>query len=274
VDSLAHGDRLWIPEGLPRSEILERGQARAAALGIPASSYWVWAWTPRPIAPEGSDLRIFQGGPAPPEPDEGSLPIRDPGLRQFAGYRLQFFGPILAAAETARAVSAIPKSSPYQLHLPMVLRPDALRPDAPRWVIDLRDARAQLDQSPIYALMRWKPGTEADWSIHGFDPHPSKQRAKDEWATARRALTLLRNQLRLGGRRHGWRKGQMFGREDFLEWHLSQQLDGLPSSLAELGKTLGVTAETARTRVAEARLPWPPEQHPDAWDLYSDAGDQ
>jgi hypothetical protein len=193
MDSLAHGDRLWIPEGLPRGEILERGQARATSLGIPSDVHWVWAWTPDPIVPEGFVLRYVQSDPQPPEPGEGDAPICGPALRRFAGHRFQLFGPLVTRADTA---ADAPRSSPYQLRLPVVLQPGA------PWrllVVDLWDAVAWHEQSPIYALMRWATGTEPDWSVHGFDPRPSPQRAKDEWAAARRALTRLRNQLRLGG---------------------------------------------------------------------------
>jgi len=75
-----------------------------------------------------------------------------------------------------------------------------------------------------------------------------------------------------GGRGKGWRKGLLWKRRDYFDWYQSylaeSALDPKPPTLADLGKAMEVSADTAGRRLRDLKppLPWPPWDHPDIWD--------
>ena len=75
-----------------------------------------------------------------------------------------------------------------------------------------------------------------------------------------------------GGRGKGWRKGPVWQRRDYIDWYQSylaeSDLDPKSPTLADLGKAMGVSPDTAGRRLKDLKppLPWPPQAHPDIWD--------
>jgi hypothetical protein len=86
-----------------------------------------------------------------------------------------------------------------------------------------------------------------------------------------------KNRAHGGGRQKGWRKGRVWSRGAVIDWKGDCDLDGEPATLSALAEAFGVKSpQTVRRRLRELDppLPWPPEQHPDAWDPYPDPDDE
>jgi hypothetical protein len=114
--------------------------------------------------------------------------------------------------------------------------------------------------SAISAEMSWSGGPSLRWGLRGLSQPPKKA----EWDEAKRTLRLLQHDPASGGRPRGWRKGRPWGRKKILAWYgeasEAYALDGKAPTLRDLAEAMGLKdAETARTRVEDAGLTWPPK---------------
>jgi hypothetical protein len=71
-----------------------------------------------------------------------------------------------------------------------------------------------------------------------------------------------------GGRPKGWRKGRVWDLQEIVDWyHAYVDFGNEPPTLKTLGEDMGVSDDTAKRRVIDVGLRWPPHDHPALWDL-------
>jgi hypothetical protein len=130
------------------------------------------------------------------------------------------------------------------------------------------------DGSPLVAEVRWHPERGTTASIRGLE-HGHDARGVER---VRRGLAWLQDSdvLRGGGRPRGSKKGHQWTRQDFIDWYRearqSYATDGVRITQKIVGEELGgLSADTARNRLDDVGLPWPPWSYPDVWDPDPDA---
>lgn len=137
--------------------------------------------------------------------------------------------------------------------------------------------RAAPPKAPLVAQILWRPD-------FGRVMRKSFELEVPEWdekiltakvvSDAKRSMTFLHDLRRRymgGGRPEGTKKGRRLTRLQFLEWYreASQGFanDGDRVTLSDLKAVLGVRSDTtAKNRLNEVGLPWPPESFPDVWE--------
>ena len=166
------------------------------------------------------------------------------------------------------------------------LEVDLSRPQRrPLWALTMPDHTALVVEpwrryafphdTRLFAQVDWRSEGQELASIHGGELDAGRSSDADylRARAVQAALLRLRDvKLRRGGRRRGSLKGRVWTRRDCLDWYAeagqAYANDSERVTLKDLGDAMGVSDDTARTRLRspEINLPWPPDSFPESWD--------
>lgn len=124
--------------------------------------------------------------------------------------------------------------------------------------------------SRAYGRIDWTTGPLGACSFHGFDPEAGVTRGLKQLRPVWTAVQVVAHvKVGRGGRPLKSRKGRPWKRECYLTWYgeasQSYAMENQPLTLQHLGEAMGVSTDTARRRLKDVGLPWPPEAHLETW---------
>lgn len=224
-------------------------------LGMPADADWrrIWSHWPLSTANPVSRLLVWANHDA----DSMVLAFDSHLLRSWDGYVLDLFGLVVGHDEPG---------------------------DWPRWWVTLDTEEipiqiwrfwAHVSDAHAGAELRWSPAEGVSKRLVLFEGWEALKPAEQDKAvlSAAGGMRAIQGFMRhAGGRPKGSRKGRVWRRRDYLEWYREAReayaRDGERLTLRHLGAAMGVSEDTASTRLRdpEVDLPWPPEAHPKVWE--------
>jgi len=228
------------------------------ALGIPTEAPWVRLRSEALMAGSQTALitvdgAVCQSFPWAPDPEQ-----RD----AWNGHALEVLGVLHAGTPDPRFAPLVGEYGPWWLLT------DA---DGAELYVRIWRYRVLLSGTPLSVVLTLGHGTgqRRRGSIEGLE---LEHKPADTRRAAAAEALLWRLEQAAGGRSWGWRKGRVWQRRDYLDWYQSylaeSALDPKPPTLADLGKAMDVSTDTAGRRLKDLKppLPWPPWAHPDIWD--------
>jgi hypothetical protein len=234
----------------------ERAKQFTQLLGMQPEHEWVTVRANTPITNGHAEIESFGklGGHSFPN----SIPIQDG--ESFEGFHFEFFGPRL--------------NGPHEL-LPFI--PPGARLSARFYALTVQGRpspvmiwkwfeRAWFEGSPLWAERQWHPAIgQLSSAVRGWDtPHSTR-----DISGAQKALDLLEAlTTKPGGAPKGWRKGEVWPRQRYLDWYAEASQFNEPR-LIDLATAMGVSEDTARGRLRapDVNLPWPPQAYQETWGL-------